>query len=131
MFRFTEPSSGQFLKQNTFNECTLWDLILFKGHFDTENHVKFCWSIYYLKLYKNSCQYIVIKICEIMLAYIFMYIRSNLKGLVRWSCLHMVDSNIVSYWLCSKFWRTFNKDILAVLCKAKFQVVYHMLILLF
>ena len=55
---------------------------------------------------------------------------SNLKALVRWSCLHMADSIIVSYWSCSKFWRTVNKYILAILCKAKFQVVYQMLILL-
>jgi hypothetical protein len=41
----------------------------------------------------------------------------------------MVEANIVSYWSCSKYWRSVNKYILAVLYKAKFQVVYHMLIL--
>jgi len=44
MFLFTEPSSDQFLKQST-----LWDPLLFTGHFDIENHVKFCWPMYYLK----------------------------------------------------------------------------------
>jgi len=43
----------------------------------------------------------------------------------------MVEANIVSYWSCSKFWRTVNKYILAILCKAKLQTVYHTLILLF
>jgi hypothetical protein len=43
----------------------------------------------------------------------------------------MVEANIVSYSSCSKFWRTASKYILAVLCKTKFQVVYHKLILLF
>ena len=43
MFRFTEPSSGQFLKQSTKyiqQVCTLLDPILFTGHIDIENHVK-------------------------------------------------------------------------------------------
>ena len=43
----------------------------------------------------------------------------------------MVEANIVSYWSCSKFCRAVNNYILAVLRKAKFQVVYHTLILLF
>jgi len=132
MFWFTKPSSGQFVKQSTFSECThygipyfLQVILILKITLNSVGRY-IIWN-----LYKNSCQYIFIKICEIMLAYIFIYITSNLKALVRWICLHVVDANIVSYWLCSKFWRTINKDILAVLCKAKFQVVYHMLILLF
>jgi hypothetical protein len=43
----------------------------------------------------------------------------------------MVEANIVSYWSCSKFWRTVNTYILADLCRVNFQVVYHMLIFLF
>ena len=59
------------------------------------------------------------------------YITSNTEILVRWGCLCMVEDNIVSYWSCSKFWRTVSKYILAFLYKAKFQVVYHTLTLLF
>ena len=57
----------------------------------------------------------------------YKYIVSNTKALVRWGCLYTDEANIISYWSCSKFWRTGNKYILAVLCKAKFQVVYHTL----
>jgi len=45
MFRFTEPSSGQFLKTQYWYfqwVCTLWDPILFTNYFATKAYVEFC-----------------------------------------------------------------------------------------
>ena len=66
MFRFTEPSSGQFLKQSTFSNCTLWDPILFTHYSDIENHVKFYWSMYYWNVYRTALSIyllIYLKLC--------------------------------------------------------------------
>ena len=66
MFRFTEPSSGQFLKQSTFSKCTLWDPILFTHYSDIENHVKFYWPMYYWNVYRTALSIyllIYLKLC--------------------------------------------------------------------
>jgi hypothetical protein len=135
MFRFTEPSSGQFLKQSTFSNCAHYGIsYCFQVILTLKIMLHSVDQCVIWNVYKNSCQYIFIKIFKTMLAFIYIYIyiyiyMSNIKALVR-GCLDMVEANIVSYWSCSKFWRTVNKHILVILCKAKFQVVYHMLILL-
>jgi len=42
MFRFTEPSSGQFLKTQYHRVRTLWDPILFTDYFTIKAYVEAC-----------------------------------------------------------------------------------------
>jgi len=73
MFQFTELSSGQFLQQSegTFSECAHYGIQCCLQIILTLkimlNSVGRCiiWNTY-----KNSCQYIFVKIFKIMLAYI-------------------------------------------------------------
>ena len=132
MFRFTEPSSGQFLKQSIFSDCAHYGIpyclqVILTLEI-TLNSIGRCiiWNVY-----KTPVSISLLKYLKLCYLYIYIYITSNTKTLVRWGCLYMIAANIVSYWSCSKFWRTVSKYILSALCKAKFRVVYHTLILLF
>ena len=54
MFRFTEPSLGQFLKTQYWHiqrVRTLWEPILFTDYFAIKAHVEFGLPMYYLNIH--------------------------------------------------------------------------------
>jgi len=74
MFWFTEPSSGQFIQQSkgTFSECANYGIPYRLQIILTVKIIlnSFGWCIIW-NIYKNSCQYIFVKIFKIMVACVY------------------------------------------------------------